>query len=282
MTGTNDIERIDAVPETERGGGARRRAPKGSGRLLTRVGLFALAVAILVLAWILGAAHYPDYILPGPGPVWDSFTSNWDRGVWISDVEATLGHLFTAYALTIALGLPIGILIGRFWVVEDLTRAFLIFLQTVPTVVLIVLALVFVGTTASAVVTVTVASCFTYFTLNVIQGTKAIDGELVEMARTYEANELTIMRSIIVPSVVPYFLAGARITLGVAWQVTLFGEYLMGIHGIGFQISGAIGLLNTPDIYMWGLSVVLLTIAFEYGFFRPLEWLLTRNARRAT
>ena len=52
------------------------------------------------------------------------------------------------------------------------------------------------------------------------------------------------MRSIILPSVVPFFLAGGRITLGVAWQVTLFGEYLMGVHGIGFQISGAIGLLE--------------------------------------
>jgi NitT/TauT family transport system permease protein len=282
MTETNDIERIDPAPGTERGGSPRRRAPKGSGRLLVRIALFALAVALLVVAWVLGAAHYPDYILPGPGPVWDSFTSNWDRGVWMSDVEATLEHLFTAYALTIALGLPIGILIGRFWVVEDLTRAFLIFLQTVPTVVLIVLALVFVGTTASAVVAVTVASCFTYFTLNVIQGTKAIDGELVEMARTYEAGEVTIMRSIILPSVVPFFLAGGRITLGVAWQVTLFGEYLMGVHGIGFQISGAIGLLQTAEVYSWGVSVVLLTIAFEYGFFRPVEWLLTRHMRRAT
>ena len=65
--------------------------------------------------------HYPDYILPGPGPVWDSFKSDWDRGVWVSDVEATLEHLFAAYALTIALGLPIGILIGRYWVAEDLT-----------------------------------------------------------------------------------------------------------------------------------------------------------------
>jgi NitT/TauT family transport system permease protein len=281
LTDTDPSARTGADPAAERGGSG-RRAPKGSGRLLVRVCLFALAVAILVLAWSLGAAHYPDYILPGPGPVWDSFTSNWDRGVWVSDVKATLEHLFAAYALTIALGLPIGILIGRFWVVEDLTRAFLIFLQTVPTVVLIVLALVFVGVTSTAVVAVTIASCFTYFTLNVIQGTKAIDRDLVEMARTYEASEVTIMRSIIVPSVVPYFLAGARITLGVAWQVTLFGEYLMGIHGVGFQISGAIGLLNTPDIYMWGLSVVLLTIAFEYGFFRPLEWLLTHNARRAT
>lgn len=285
MTEIDDIARTQPVPGgvgPERDGIARRRAPRGSFRLLVRISLFAIAIGVLVVAWVVGSHHFDAYILPGPGPVWDSFTSNWDRGVWVSDVEATLEHLFLAYALTIGIGLPIGILIGRYWVVEDLTRAFLIFLQTVPTVVLIVLALVFVGTTATAVVAVTVASCFTYFTLNVIQGTKAIDGDLVEMARTYEASELTIMRSIIVPSVIPYFLAGARITLGVAWQVTLFGEYLMGIHGIGFQISGAIGLLNTPDVYMWGISVVLLTIAFEYGFFRPLEWLLTRHSRRAT
>ena len=75
------------------------------------------------------------------------------------------------------------------------------------------------------------------------------------------------MRSIIVPSVVPYFLAGGRITLGVAWQVTLFGEYLMGTPGIGFQVSAAIKLLDTASVYAWGLSVVILTIAFEYGVF---------------
>jgi ABC-type nitrate/sulfonate/bicarbonate transport system permease component len=250
-------------------------------RLLVRVGLFLAAVAALIAAWLVGSHHFASYILPGPGPVWDAFRSDWNRGVWTSDVGATLGHLFIAYGLTIALGLPIGILIGRFWVIEDLTRALLIFLQTVPTVILIVLVLIFVGSTATGVIAVTVASCFTYFTLNVIQGTKAIDRDLVEMARSYRANELTIMRSIILPSVVPFFLGGGRITLGVAWQVTLFGEYLMGVHGIGFQISGAIGLLSTADVYSWGVSVVLLTIAFEYGVFRPIEWLLTRHTRRA-
>jgi ABC-type nitrate/sulfonate/bicarbonate transport system permease component len=166
--------------------------------------------------------------------------------------------------------------------VEDLSRALLIFLQTIPTIVLIVVVLIFVGTTATGVVAVTVASCLPYFTLNVIQGTKAIDSELVEMARSYRANELTVMRSIILPSVVPFFLAGGRITLGVAWQVTLFGEYLMGTPGIGFQVAAEIKLLDTASVYAWGLSVVALTIAFEYGVFRPVEALLTRHMRRGT
>src|SRR5437764_14463323 len=117
-------------PDRERGGAPpRRHAPRGSLRLLVRVGLFLAAVAALILAWTVGSHHFASYILPGPGPVWHAFRSDWDRGVWASDVQATLSHLFIAYGLTIALGLPIGILIGRFWVVADLTRAFLIFLK---------------------------------------------------------------------------------------------------------------------------------------------------------
>ena len=260
---------------------SRRRAPRFSPRLLIRLLLFLTAVAGLYLAWVIGSHHFASYILPGPSPVWASFKSAVSRGVWATDVEATLSHMFLAYGITIGIGLPLGILIGRFWVIEDLSRALLIFLQTVPTVVLIALALIFVGTTATGVIAVTVASCLTYFTLNVIQGTKSIDRDLIEMARSYGASELTIMRSIILPSVVPYFLAGGRITLGVAWQVTLFGEYLMGTPGIGFQVSAAIKLLDTASVYAWGLSVVVLTIAFEYGVFRPVEALLTRHMRRS-
>ena len=273
-----DDPTTQAVEAPAPGGG---KIPRRASRLLVRLLLFLAAVAGLFVAWVIGSHHFESYILPGPGLVWDSFTSMWSRGVWTAQVGSTLGHMFAAYGITIAIGLPLGILIGRFWVIEDLSRALLIFLQTVPTIVLIALALIFVGTTATGVVAVTVGSCLAYFTLNVIQGTKSIDSELVEMARTYGAHETTIMRSIILPSVVPFFLAGGRITLGVAWQVTLFGEYLMGTPGVGFQVNAAIKLLDTAAVFAWGLSVVFLTIAFEYGVFRPVEALLTRHMRRS-
>ncbi len=256
----------------------RRRLPRRPLRIV----LIAISVGLLYLLWLWGSSKYPKYILPSPADAWASFKDLVDRGVWWQEVRATLEHMALAFGLILAIGLPLGIVIGRLWVVEDLTRVLLVFLQTVPTVVLIVIALIAIGSDATSVVAVTVASGLTYFTLNVIQGTRSIDQDLVEMARAYGANEARIMRSITLPSVVPYFLAGARITLGVVWQVTLFAEYLMGVHGIGFQISGAIGLLQTSEVYVWGVSVVVLTIAFEYGVFRPLEWALTRHTRRAT
>lgn len=261
---------------------AKRRAHRRRGREsgLIRLALILVSLAVLYVLWVIGSHHFASYILPHPHAVWTSFTGALDRGVWSMEVLATLKHMAVAFALILAIGLPLGIVIGRKWVVEYLTRVPLIFLQTVPTIVLIALALIFIGTNSTAVVAVTVASGLTYFTLNVIQGTKSLDGDLIEMGRAYGAGEATLMRSIVLPSVVPYFLAGARITLGVVWQVTLFAEYLMGTSGVGFQVSAAIKLLDTASVFSWGLTIVALTIAVEYGVFRPAEAFLTRHTRR--
>jgi ABC-type nitrate/sulfonate/bicarbonate transport system permease component len=237
------------------------------------------AAVAVYLAWALLAPSYPGYILPAPIDVWGSFLEAAGRGVWASEVLATLEHLVTAFGIVILIGLPLGILIGRSAVAEDLSRVVLVFLQTVPTIVLIALALVVSGANNSSVVGVAVAGAVTYFLLNVIQGTRAIDKDLVDMARAYRASESAIMRSVVLPAVVPYFLAGARITLGVVWQISLFAEYLMGTDGVGFQVSTAIKLLDTKAVFMWGLSVVFLTLLFEYGVIRPVERRLTRHVK---
>lgn len=244
-----------------------------------RVARILSSAALLIGAWWLGSRLYASFILPGPPGVWDAFTSAWSRGAWWQDVSATLVHMFTAVAIILGGGLPIGIIIGRSIITEDLTRVWLVFLQTVPTIVLIAIALTFIGADTASVIAVTAASGLTYFLLNVIQGTRAIDRDLVSMAKAYGASEAVIMRSVLLPSVIPYFLAGSRITLGVAWQVTLFAEYLMGSNGVGFQISSDIKLLDIASVFMWGLSIVALTLLFEYAALRPLEARLTRHMR---
>lgn len=261
-------------------GSAAPARPARTRRRWVRPLRIAGAGVAIYLLWAILAPFYPGYVLPAPIDVWGSFTETFARGVWISEVFSTLQHLVAAFGIVILIGLPLGILIGRSAIVEDLSRVALVFLQTVPTIVLIALALVVAGADDVSVVGVTVAGSLTYFLLNVIQGTRAIDTDLVDMARAYRAPESTIMRSVVLPAVVPYFLAGARVTLGVAWQITLFSEYLMGTAGIGFQISSAIKLLDTKAVFMWGLSVVALTLIVEYGAFRPIERHLTRHMRR--
>jgi NitT/TauT family transport system permease protein len=237
------------------------------------------SVIVIFAVWAIAATQFPAYILPSPLDVWDQFLSAVGRGVWVEEILATVQHLLAAFGLVILIGLPLGILIGRSKIAEDLARVPMIFLQTVPTIVLIALALVIMGVSDTAVIGVTVAGSISYFLINVIQGTRSIDPDLTEMSRAYQASEGSIMRSVVLPSVVPYLLAGARITLGVAWQITLFSEYLMGTAGVGFQVNTSIKLLDTAAVFMWGLSIVALTLLVEYGIFRPVERLLTRHVK---
>lgn len=253
---------------------------RSSRRRWLRPVRIVLAGVALYLLWALLAPHYPGYVLPAPIDVWDSFTTTFQRGAWTEQVRHTLEHLVLAFVLILVIGLPLGIIIGRSAIADDVSRIPLVFLQTVPTLVLIALVLLARGATDSSVVVVAVAGSLTYFVLPVIQGTRAVDRDLVDMARAYKASESTIMRQVVLPAVVPYFLAGARVTIGVAWQITLFTEYLMGTPGIGFQISSSIKLLDTQSVFMWGLSVVALTLAIEYGILRPIESRLTRHTRR--
>lgn len=239
-----------------------------------------VGVAALYLAWDLGSRQYDDFVFPHPGSTWQAFRDTWSDGTWWREIRLTLQHVAIAFAVTVGLGVPLGILIGRFWAIEDLTRPLLLMLLTLPTLVLILIVQIFRGENATSVITVTVATAFTFFVFNVIQGTKQVDRELLEMGRAYGARPATLARTVYLPSVVPYVLAGCRVALGVIWQVTLFAEFLLGAGGVGFQISTDIKLLYISRVFMWGLSIVALALLIEFGIFRPLEAVLTRHQRR--
>ncbi len=258
---------------------AARPRKRGSRRRWAQPTRIIASAAVIFVAWLIIAPFFPSFIFPTPIDVWNSFVSNLGRGMWAHSVLATLDHLGIAFGIVLFIGLPLGILIGRSRIAEDISRVPLILLQTMPTIVIISIVLIGIGISDTSVIIVGILGSLTFFLLTVIQGTRAIDQDLVDMARAYRASEGTIMRTVVLPSVVPYFLAGARITIGVAWHITLFAEYMMGSSGIGFQVNTSLKLLDMPQVFMWGLSVVLMTIVVEYGIFGPVERYLTRHQK---
>lgn len=227
--------------------------------------------------WSVASAELGAIVLPSPIEVWQAFAADLEQGVWWGRVAATLRHVLPAFLLVQIIGIPVGIAMGRSWYVEDLLRVPAILLQTIPTIVIAAIALISIGTTSSGVVFVTAASGMTFFILTVVQGTRQVDTKLLQMARAYRISEARIVRTIMFPSLVPYILAGSRITLGVAWHVALVAEYLMGVGGVGTALAADVRLLDTASLFSWGLTVVMLTIVIEYALFRSLEQLLANR-----
>jgi NitT/TauT family transport system permease protein len=133
------------------------------------------------------------------------------------------------------------------------------------------LAIVIFKFTDQAIIFIGFIFALSFMIVGVWQGTKNVDANLIEMARIYGHSERSIMRQVVLPAVFPEILSSLRVIMGILWGVSLFGEYVMGSEGFGYQIAIALQLFEIPDVFAWGFTVVTLMIIMEYGFFRPLE-----------
>src|SRR5260370_111811 len=123
-----------------------------------------------------------------------------------------------------------------------------------------------------------VAHIFTIFvvllpliTVNILQGTKALDLEMIEMAKAFRAGRAMVIREVVIPQLVPYLLGATRFGLSLAWKVTVIAELLGLSNGIGYMIHYSFGIFSMLDVFAWTMAFTLVMLALEYGLLKPLE-----------
>ena len=99
---------------------------------------------------------------------------------------------------------------------------------------------------------------------NVVQGVDSADAGLLELSRAYGLSSWRRLRLVYVPSVLPYFAAACRTSLGLAWKAGVAAEVLcLPRLAIGTQVSNAKIYLETPALFAWTLTVLLLSFLLE-------------------
>ncbi len=112
---------------------------------------------------------------------------------------------------------------------------------------------------------------------NVVQGVEGTDDGLLELSRAYGFSRWRRLRLVYVPSVLPYFTAACRTSLGLAWKAGVAAEVLcLPRTAIGAQMNNAKIYLETPALFAWTLTVLLLSFVLE----GTLGWLLGRVEQR--
>ncbi len=117
---------------------------------------------------------------------------------------------------------------------------------------------------------------------NLLTGFKSIGAELREAARVFELSFATKMRVLYLPAVIPYFVSALSSALGLAWKAGVAAEVLAYTSvSIGREIYHAKSTLEMPELFAWTLTVVLISMVFEYAV-KQLFKLLPRGYRDAT
>ncbi len=89
------------------------------------------------------------------------------------------------------------------------------------------------------------------------------------------------MARIYLPTILPYFFAGARLAFGFGWRVPLVAETLGSSSGVGYRLRQAADLIQTDQVFAWTIALIALMATIKVGALRPLENYLFRWKKEA-
>jgi ABC-type nitrate/sulfonate/bicarbonate transport system permease component len=194
-----------------------------------------------------------------------------DPVLWQS-AGLTLGAVVQGLAIAVVLGAAIGLAIGRVPVVERSLQLYVSGLFAMPMVAILPLLTLFFGYTGDArLATVVFAAVFAII-INVSDGARAVPPEYVEVSRSFRGSGWSRLFDVVLPSSVPYLLAGLKLAAGRALIGAVIAEFYAAIPGLGFYI-----LYNTRTFKHSEAFVAVAMLAIVGVLF---EFVLTRGTRR--
>jgi ABC-type nitrate/sulfonate/bicarbonate transport system permease component len=216
------------------------------------------AVVLLMVGWELYVSifHVNRLLLPTPVRIVSAFHTYVSSGEIWPDLGFSSKELFGGYFIAVLAGLVIGMLAGWYRSFGYVVTPWASFFLAVPIIGITPLIIIWVGLNLQAKIIIVALSSFFPIMLNTMAGVRTLDKRLIRLERSYCANDFQIFRTLALPSVVPFALAGMRV--GVAWAIV--GVYVAEIsngssEGIGFMMSNAADTFQTARFFV-GLIII--------------------------
>lgn len=203
---------------------------------------------VLILVLWEGAARLgwlPPVLLPAPSKVAWSLL-DWIFGIdesaqaytgrWASDALASAFRVFSGFAISAVTGTVLGIAIGWSRLIERTIEPTIQLLRPVPPVSWIPLAIIWFGVANKPAIFLVFLATFFPILINTIHGTRTIDRNLIRAAAMVGTEGLAIVWFVVLPAALPSIMAGLRISIGIAWMVTVTAEMLAVKSGLGYVL----------------------------------------------
>lgn len=244
-----------------------------SGRRTRAKIAYSLLGALAFLAvWMFFALFvYPPYVLPSPGAVAGRMWQLVVSGDALTNFVASFLKTMAGWGLALAIGIPIGLLMGRYRYARAFFHDFVYLFANVPLLVYAVIALVVFGISPWGPAFVVALEAFTGIAINVAAGVESVDRGLLAMSRAFRRKSGKTARAVVVPSVVPFLFASGRVSFANSWKLAALAETFGGYLGVGFQLEKAFQTFSVVSLLAWMFFFVIFVIAVERLLIAPLE-----------
>jgi putative hydroxymethylpyrimidine transport system permease protein len=232
-------------------------------------GLFFLVTLLLlsVWEWIVRIGMVPPFILPSPSGIWTSFVENREL-LLLEHLPATVKEVVIGFVLSVAGGLLIGTGMHFFRPIEKVLYPFLVISQTIPTIALSPIFIMWFGYSIWGKVAITILIAFFPIVVSTYDGLKKGGAEYRDLLRTMGANRWTIFIKIQVPMALPSIFSGFKLSVVYCVVGATIGEWLGASEGLGYFSRRMSGNLQADAVFaaIFLLSFLGIVLFLFIGF----------------
>lgn len=195
------------------------------------------ALAVIVLIWYICCDFevVPAYMLPSPTDVWNAFFDNFS--IMMQQAKVTLQEAVYGLGIGVALAFVVAGLMDRFTFLYKAIYPILVITQTIPTIAIAPLLVLWMGFGMAPKITLVVITTFFPISIGLLDGYRSADKDEINMMRSMGANKLQIFRHIKLPSATASFFSGLRISASYAIVGAVISEWLGGFEGLGVYMT---------------------------------------------
>jgi len=225
--------------------------------------LAVASIGAVILIWHLATRYKLDFYvrfnnIPGPAEVWGKVLEVNRSPKFITNIGISVRRILLGFFVATALGVGLGLLIGRYrWVRLSSMPALEVF-RPIPAIAWVPMSIMLWPSNEVSIVFITFLGAFFPILLNTIHGVEAVDPVLLRAARSLGARERTLLFEVIMPAALPHIFTGLAVGMGVAWVSLIAAEMISGQFGIGYFTWEAYSLISYSEIALGMITIGIL------------------------
>ena len=253
-----------AVPEVEIGALKMKPLVERVTREQVVTALLAcVSITALFLFWYLGTKYRLEFYIrfknvPTPYEVFRQAVEVSSSTKFLVNVGYSVRRILLGFMIAIAIGVPLGLMIGRYRGVRDLFMPVIEILRPIPAIAWVPMSIMLWPNNEAAIVFITFIGAFFPILLNTVHGVHSMDGVLIRAGRCLGAGEVRLFWNVILPGSLPHIFTGLAVGMGVAWVSLIAAEMISGQFGVGYFTWEAYSLVNYPAIVLGMITIGVL------------------------
>jgi NitT/TauT family transport system permease protein len=229
-------------------------------------------VLLTLIAWWAIARELPEFILPGPIAVARRLAELFVTPDFLWNLYASTWRVLVSIALALVIGGGLAFLAREVpWLETVVDQRIKPVLNSFPSIGWAILAAIWFEPGDFSVIFVEVAILIPFCLINIAEGLRNTDADLMEMGRSFTRNWARMLWRLTLPLLVPYALSAIRIAYGIAWKIALVAELLGAPSGLGYLMLRAQTAADSTTFLATCFAIVLMFVAGERLAIAPIE-----------